>query len=366
MINYRTHSVEDLATDEMFRRWVYDPTPEIASFWRLWIKENPDKEPVIYRAKELVLAVQEMYKDDLSDDQIGFEAEEIARIAEARKDITIHRTLFWPALWKLAAILALVSGLALLYYNSRTKIKTAAAVAQAEIKMPEMQVRVNNSMQEMTVLLSDNSVATLSKGSSITFPKVFSPTERRVFLKGEAFFDVTKNPERPFLVYTNETVTKVLGTSFRVKAFEEDNTVLVVVKTGRVSVYPKKEYETISGKKSPETSGVVLDPNQQAVFIRKENRLEKGLVSQPKLLSESIVQKDQVFDDKPVTEVLQALEKMYGIVIVYNPEILANCAISAQFNDENLKQRMSAICQAIGASYDIIDGQIVLSSKGCI
>jgi len=177
---------------------------------------------------------------------------------------------------------------------------------------------------------------------------------------------VAKNPEKPFLVFTNETVTKVLGTSFRVKAFDEESTVLVVVKTGRVSVYPKNDYEDTEGKSVKENKGVVLDPNQQAVFIRKENRLEKGKVARPEMLSESLQRKDQLFDEKPVSEVFQSLEKGYGIVITYNAEVLENCVISAQFDDENLKQRLNAICQAIGASYEMVDGQIIINSKGCI
>jgi transmembrane sensor len=365
MINYRNLTVEELATDDMFRRWVIDPTPEITSFWLQWTRENADKEIVLIRARELVLSVLDIYQDDLSDEQIRIEIEELTRIAESRKEV-VHRRFYWPTLWKSAAAVILVAGLAAIYYTSQSTADAPEPTARIHEKPEAMEVLANNSKAEMTVLLSDNSVATLSKGSTIRYPKNFGSGERRIYLTGEAFFDVTKNPKQPFLVYTNETVTKVLGTSFRIKAFDEDNTVLVVVKTGRVSVYPKKEYETTIDEAGLKTAGVVLNPNQQAVFIRKENRLEKGMVLQPQLLSESIVRKEQVFDDKPVTEVLQALQKVYGIVIVYNADMLANCAISAQFDDENLKQRMNAICQAIGASYDMIDGQIVISSKGCI
>jgi transmembrane sensor len=365
MIDYRSHTVEELATDEMFRRWVMDSTPEISFFWQRWTEENPDRRPIINQAKELVLAVHEIYKDDLSEEVLSHEIEEIVRIAELKKQESDSKLLRLPAIWRAAAVLLLVSGLGLLYYlNQSAKTKPASLSSVAE-NVDSMSVRTNTSQQEMTVLLSDNSVATLAKGSTITFPKQFSSHERRVYLTGEAFFDVTKNPEQPFLVYTNETVTKVLGTSFRVKAFDQENTVMVVVKTGRVSVYPKKEYETIAANTTKKISGVVLNPNQQVVFIRNENRLEKGNVANPQMLSESVVQKELVFDDKPVTQVLQALEKMYGIEIAYDTEILADCVISAQFNDETLKQRMNAICQAIDARYEIVNGQIVISSKGC-
>ncbi|WP_353719658.1 DUF4974 domain-containing protein [Dyadobacter sp. 676] len=77
------------------------------------------------------------------------------------------------------------------------------------------------------------------------------------------------------------------------------------------------------------------------------------------------MQKDQVFDDKPVTEAFDALARAYGISVVYNAETLSNCMISAQFGEENLKQRLNAICQAIGAGYNMENGQVVISSRGC-
>jgi hypothetical protein len=66
-----------------------------------------------------------------------------------------------------------------------------------------------------------------------------------------------------------------------------------------------------------------------------------------------------------VGEAFDALAKAYGISITYNAETLSNCVISAQFGDENLKQRLNAICQAIGAGYDMENGRVVISSKGC-
>ncbi|HWV31814.1 MAG TPA: FecR domain-containing protein [Dyadobacter sp.] len=357
---HRIFTVEELATDESFRRWVMAPTPELDRYWQQWLQQNPDRAGVAARARELVLAVHDLYKDDLSDEMLRHEIAEITRMAEERK--AEGRVPFYQrAVWRAAAVLLLTGGLSWLYYTSHNTI-TPSGKGQEITLESEMLVKTNVTEVEMTVLLSDNSVATLAKGSSIRYPRLFPPGERRVYLTGEAFFDVAKNPAQPFLVYTNGTVTKVLGTSFRIKAFEGDNTEMVAVKTGRVSVYAKKEYETSQGTRPP---GVILNPNQQVVYNRKDNKMEKAVTANPVLLAESAVQKEQVFDDKPVAEAFDALAKAYGISIVYNAETLANCMISAQFNEENLKQRLNAICQAIGAGYDMADGRVVISSKGC-
>lgn len=374
----RTFTVEELATDEDFRQWTLRATPELDRRWQQWLHANPGQAAVAARARELVLAVHELYRNDLSEDTVRAEIAALTQLAEERKEARMESRMesrlesrlesrmeasnvawYKRAVWRAAAVLLLTGGLSWSYYTTHQGT-VSPDHTQAVRSESEMLVETNRSASEMTVLLSDNSVATLATGSSIRYPRQFSGTERRVYLTGEAFFDVAKNANQPFLVYTAETVTKVLGTSFRIKAFETDNTEMVAVKTGRVSVYPKQDYEMQGGR-----AGVILNPNQLVVFNRKQNKLEKAVTANPGLLAESAVPKDQVFDDKPVSEAFDALASVYGIRIDYQAELLANCMISAQFGEENLKQRLNAICQAIGAGYDMENGRVVISSKGC-
>ncbi|MCF2497833.1 FecR family protein [Dyadobacter chenhuakuii] len=367
-MGYRHHTVEDFARDERFRKWVIAPTPEITAFWLKWIAENPDKAAEIGMAKELVLTVSDMYQDNLSDEMLQHEIGEICRLAELQKDTHKHKSIYHllaEPLWRVAAIFVFVSAVGLWFYKTHNRPDSPVLVSLKSSAVDSVIVQKNATETEMTVFLSDNSVATLSPGSTICYPATFAHGERKVVLTGEAFFDVAKNPDRPFLVYTNETVTKVLGTSFRVKALDQENTVMVLVRTGRVSVYAKTEYETLQKKPDKKVSMIVLDPNQQAVFNRKDNKLLKGMVINRQLLSEHSVQKELIFDDMPVSQVFEALQDMYGIVIDYDHDMLANCSISAQFNDENLKQRLSAICQAIDAGYEMVNGKVVITSKGC-
>lgn len=366
MINYRNYTVEDFATDEKFRQWVMEPSFETESFWEQWLAENPDKQHVVDRSVAFLLSVYENYDDDDLDDELI--ADEISRLvvsAEARKT-RWHFPGFQYATWRgraiqVAAAMTLMSGLGWYAYHNYTQQRAGVYVENGVT----MITKTNNAAKEMTVLLSDGSVATLQKGSSLQFPRKFAKDQRKVYLKGEAFFDVTKDPTKPFLVFANETVTKVLGTSFRVKAVAGENTVMVVVKTGKVSVYPEKEYQTLLNQEGREIAGVVLRPNQQVVFNRRENRLDKGLVESPDLLAESTANQELVFDDKPVAEVLNTLGVLYGIEIIFDKESLTGCPISTIFKEENLKQRMNAICQAIGATYEVVDGQIIINSKGC-
>ncbi|CAG4997869.1 hypothetical protein DYBT9275_01869 [Dyadobacter sp. CECT 9275] len=367
MNDYQFYTLEEFTADEVFREWVLDPTGRHASFWENWLAQHPEKTDTVNQAKILVLTIHQRYIHVIDEAEIDNEIASLVMAAEERS----RRAWTGPGVWlrnpmfRVAASLLLLSGIGWYYYTDQTPVSVAKSQHALTLPEEQMVVKCNTDSTDLTIFLSDNSVATLKMGSTITYPRKFTGDTRVVNLSGEAFFDITRNPAKPFLVFANGTVTKVLGTSFRVKAFAKDNTVMVLVKTGKVSVYPQKEYETLVNDQHHEVAGVILNPNQQAVFKRKENRLEKGIVSDPQLLTELPESPEIVFDDKPVADVLHALEKAYGIVILFDRDILASCAVSTQFREESLKQRMNAICQAIGATYEVIDGQIIVNSKGC-
>jgi len=371
MVDYRTYDVTDFAKDSTFRSWVIDASPEETIFWERWVAENPDRQEVVNQARVLVLTVQQRFEDNLSQEEVRREIARLVRQVEqpsidpeeeSAKPVRSYRLLGW----KIAASVILFIGLGWGYYQYQLFSKVPSTYHQLVSKAGRgLTERVNLKDQPMTVRLSDGSVVTLEKNSRISFAAPFAGDRREVYLTGEAFFVVTKNPQRPFLVYANETVTKVLGTGFRVRAFEKDRSVTVSVKSGRVSFYAAKEFEKIRTKDQSEVQGVVLTPNQRAVFNRNDGQLDKGLVDKPEVLAADLASKELVFEDRPVSEVLKTLEQNYGINIVFDEEILAHCPITTSFKEESLQQRLSVICQAIGATYEVIDGKIIMNCKSC-
>ncbi|MFT6359951.1 MAG: transmembrane sensor [Cyclobacteriaceae bacterium] len=130
--------------------------------------------------------------------------------------------------------------------------------------------KVNPTGQKSTTTLSDGTVVKLNSDSKLKFPKNFSDDIREVYFEGEAFFDVAKDASRPFIIKTNDLQVKVLGTSFNVKSFEEDNLVQIGVVTGRVSV------QLISGSEGQLPEPTILLPEQSVVynsslFLKKNN-----------------------------------------------------------------------------------------------
>jgi len=195
----------------------------------------------------------------------------------------------------------------------------------------------------------------LSANSKIRFINDPASPSRELFLEGEAWFDIAHNSQRPFFVYAGDIVTKVLGTSFNVKAFDKNAQVTVTVKTGKVSVYSK----------NAEHKKVVLTPNQEAIYNRKTAVVASHSVSETKVAQLRPQVDEMSFEETPVSDVLTTLAKDYSIDIVFDKETLSGCVLTSTFLDEGFYDRMDIICTAIGATYNVVDARIVISSNGC-
>ena len=205
-------------------------------------------------------------------------------------------------------------------------------------------------------------MVTLAPGSELIFPEKFESESREVHLKGEAFFRISHNPDRPFLVKTRELVTKVLGTSFTVRSFERDPDASVSVRTGRVSVYSKKEEQ--GAESVDKIIGMVLKPNQRALFNKQESRLVKMIVDAPVSVNE-IPEASLVFDEAPVRNVFKTLEKVYGIELFFSEERLSGCQLTANLSGLPMYEQLDLICRIIHARYEVVDGQVVIHGEGC-
>jgi len=221
--------------------------------------------------------------------------------------------------------------------------------------------QTNTTTAPRTLRLPDGSRVTLHPGSTLRYPIALAGPKREVYLIGEAYFQVSKNPTRPFLVLTNQVVTTVLGTSFRVKAPKGATRASVAVREGKVSVQARVGADLRATPTHPAAAGVVLLPNQQVVYSAATRVLKKELVDKPAIL----VPQAFSFEERPVTEVLAALQKAYGVDIVYERAKLAGCTISITFYDEPLFEKLGLLCKSLGASYSMNNEQIIIRSVGC-
>jgi len=271
-----------------------------------------------------------------------------------------HPASFWhmPVVRWVAASLLLI-GVALAVVLPR---KWQSAASTTTVANHWVQYH-NAGPQPQVFTLADSSRVTLYQGSTLQYKWGLAGSRREVKLKGEAFFQVAKNPHRPFLVYTDQLVTTVLGTSFRVKAYMGQNNE-VAVQEGRVSVQVRQGAKLSATPARPAARGLVLLPNQQVIYSALAPRpLRKQLVSNPIVLAPQTF----TFEKQPVTKVLQALEKAYGVDIIYDQDKLANCTVTVTFYQESLYEKLDVLSKALDASYSSTDNaRILFYSDGCV
>jgi len=250
------------------------------------------------------------------------------------------------ALSGIAALFLLVWGG--LYYKRQQEIKSANTIITTAA---EMMVLNNQTSSLYKQVLSDGSVVWLSPKSQITYPKKFTGIFRQVKMTGEAFFEITKNHEHPFIVYSGGVVTKVWGTSFRVKASNTISTEVSVV-TGKVSV------------KLPENndSELMLYPAQKAIYTLANHMLTRAKEN-PKSIMRMWGKVSVSFDNVPLEKVLATLRNKYGMNIYTEDKELAKLSLNADFGDQSLPAILDMLQNSLNAGYTIDDTQIVLYHK---
>jgi hypothetical protein len=254
-----------------------------------------------------------------------------------------------------AAIAMIAMSAFLLLYEVPTTDK-GSPVAEAPGKISRL---TNPEKTPRKVALNDGSFVILQAGSELRFPEIFDD-KREVYLTGEAFFEVARDTTRPFLVYSDEIVTKVLGTSFSIKAYAEEDEIVVAVKTGKVSVFTQDDHEKPVKQIRQE---VILTPNQQAVYDRKADRVVKKLADNPQIIEQHPSLKMH-YTNTPVVEIFEAIEKSYGVEIQFNQEVLAGCTLTTDMAEEGLYERIAIICHALGAQYKVQETSIVIETQG--
>ncbi|GGM90351.1 hypothetical protein GCM10010967_24160 [Dyadobacter beijingensis] len=347
MKNYKEFLVEDFVQDAYFRAWAAGKLGADDRFWENWQELNPQQQIMIQHAKMMVRGLT-------FDEQPVGHAEidaGLARIFEnttRRKPVPLYRG-YWV---RAAAMLLLVSGLAWLGVILTRRTQNAG------------QVIISSGPASQTskiIRLADGSVVRLKGTGKLIVDKAFGAKNRTVFLTGEAFFEIMKNPQKPFLVVTGNLVTRVLGTSFLVKDNPGDSAVSVSVRTGKVTVFRNEggNYDAIRG------DHVLLTPNQKVVLVGPSGKLEKTLVEEPVMLAAGAAAEVFEYSEAPIPLVFDRLEQAYGVKISFDRDLLAGCTLNATLGDESLFEKLDLICETIHASYQVIDGQITVLSKGC-
>lgn len=228
--------------------------------------------------------------------------------------------------------------------------------------------KVDNSTSSIkTVTLEDGSSVQLYPGSKLSYPNAFAADKREVYLEGDAFFNVSKNPARPFYVYSNQLVTQVLGTSFKVSG--KNGRIEVNVKTGKVAVYENNSIVDLDASQQ-KSNGVIITPNQKVTYYQQERHFVTAIVDQPLPVAreeDHVIPGSQFnYNETPVSNVLKDIERTYELEIILENEKIRNCLFTGNLKGENLFNKLEGICLVFSASYELKGTKILLKGgKEC-
>lgn len=368
-MDYTKFNVEDFAANESFIDWVKRSDPEAVKHWELYISQHPEIHSTVDKARTLVLNLERAESAPHNRAQIDSMWANIQGRIGGRSQVPLKAASRFGRVAVLASVAFLVICVAgVLWYVLQTYVTGTSTNGfyAYQNELPDFAEKVNNTAEPLRIVLADGSAVTLAHGSHLKYKLSYqNDSTRSVYLMGEAFFDVSKNPYKPFIVHSDEVFVEVLGTSFRVAAPENGKDVIVSVKTGKVSVYAMQGRPDIKDKDPDQKGGVVLLPNQQVYYKREQQSFEKTFVDSPEILNSKFTEDDFAFENTPIAEVFKTIELAYGIKIIFNEETMKDCYLTAPLGSEPMMDKLKIICQTIGASFKVIDAQVVVSSRGC-
>lgn len=203
------------------------------------------------------------------------------------------------------------------------------------------------------LILSDGTKIKLNSGSSIKYPIEFiEGKNREVEIWGEAFFEVTKDKDHPFIVHANHISIRVLGTKFNISSYEEDEFINTVLVEGSVQLFQNKK----NGKMD---ESLVLKPNHKASWSKVHNTLSSEKVDTD--VYTSWVNGRLVFRNIPFKNIRRKLERHYNVSIINNNKSLEEKFYNASFDIETIEQVMEAFKENYSIDYTIDNNQITIN-----
>ncbi|GAA0547363.1 FecR domain-containing protein [Chitinophaga japonensis] len=229
----------------------------------------------------------------------------------------------------------------------------AGRIARAATDTAHWQNRQNGKATKAILELTDGSKIWLNADSRLTYPEVFTGGSREVYLEGEAFFEVANNPTRPFIIHLRKGTIKVLGTSFNIRAYENEP-VQTSVTTGKVAFIPK--YEAGSGKK-PDT--ILITPDVKVTFSHSTGNIvkENTTSEDDKAWTEGRL----VFRNATLETIGMELERAFGKKVRFAADAPRHYRLTGSFRQNSLQEIMYYLARSRPFRYEITDSTLVIN-----
>lgn len=334
-MRYEEYNVEDFLFDEFFVKWIKNPGPETQHFWETWIQKNPQKIDTINKARELVLSVGYKNRYEPTDKEYNEVLENILRQpASFTQFDEIKKNDRLSFIVKLVAVLIILGCVSVMIVYMKADMQVDVALQTVQLIERE-----NPNGQKATFDLGDGTIVKLNAGSKLIYDEQFTGAVRKVYLEGEAFFEVKRDENKPFIVETKDLVTRVLGTSFNVKSYNGEDNSFVAVETGEVKVSTK------NADNSATEQQYLLTRHQMAIYDTKSN----SVVKKEHISDDVFVWKDNIilFDHHDFDHIISKLTRWYGVEFV----VANNRSFEGRFNAEYENESLEMVLNGLKGEY---------------
>jgi ferric-dicitrate binding protein FerR (iron transport regulator) len=227
------------------------------------------------------------------------------------------------------------------------------ALKDDQIVSNEFVEKYNPKGQKLQITFTDGTKVKLNSDTKISYKKHFDPEKREVYLEGEAFFEVTKDSNRPFIVNTGNLSTRVLGTSFNIRAYPEEQNIQVAVSTGLVAV---EDHSIVA--QNPDNTSIILSPDEMADYNIAQKYSKVRTIDIDKITSWS--NGVLVFDDPTFDEVVYTLERWYGVEFKFERSKPVLKGYRVEHKNESLPKVLEGISFASRFEYEIVGNTVII------
>ena len=356
--NSRSEKLSELLLDESFVRFLkgtasYQETNQ----WSQWVEEKESHKHLVEQARTLLdQGIHSLPKPDVETERKRL----MKRIDSEAKYRPLHgirksrKKVVWATMAAAAGILLLIGFLA---RNQFLQFQQSQSSAQSTVVYQTVETDFG---EQSTVRFSDGSEIVVNANSSMRFPeKAVGSDTMKVWLEGEAYFDITRKPEsdsRTFIVHTSDGKVSVLGTEFAVKTNTDDGLTRTVLAEGKVR---------IDVNNSTNNSGIKYEmaPGEMALFSAQSESIKVSKVN-PDVYT-SWIGSTLILDATPLSELTKRIEFTYGLNVQVQQEELLEEQLTGKLKRVNLDLLLEGLSKALDVQVTR-EGQTVFIKSGAV
>jgi ferric-dicitrate binding protein FerR (iron transport regulator) len=329
MIKKEYNTINDFLDDVSFKNWVHQNNGTDVGFWDFWIANNPDKEKLVNTAKDLVLGVT-FDKKLVSKQKVDLEWKKLESKIKEKKTAPKRKIKFLKQFSAAASILLLIS-LGLYFLNTNSRV-----------------THTTNYGEILNIKLQDGSNVTLNSNSSLSY---YKNTNRKVWLSGEAFFQVDKKiaTNAKFWVITNDLSVEVYGTSFNVNTKKEKTDVFL--EEGNIWL---KLNNGIDKK---------MLPGNYISYSAERNKILEDINTFDPTIKTSWKNGSLLFENLSLEKAMEKIEESYGYSIIFKDDESKNILITGAVPITNIDICLKAIEKSVNVSIVKKDNNLIISKK---